>query len=900
MSRLREWAARGRELLRRRRLEGELSEELQHHLDLLTDDYIREGWTREEARRRARLHLGGIDQTKERIRDQRGFPVIETLIQDIRYAIRVLFSSAASRQFTFVSVLTLALGIGVNAAVFSLVSAAMLRPLPYADPDRLVSIWEGRVGADPPDVSSTGFVIGAGSDDPGRISSAAANFVDYQSRGQGFAAMAGVNRVGVTLTGAGVPEQLVGEQVTPSYFVVLGVPPAKGRWLQPSDVKPGLPTAAVISDGLWRDRFGAAESIVGQAIRLNNLPIEVIGVMPPGFEGVSHFGTADSIAFWVAAYYPPELLANHADHDINVIARLKPGATVASTQASLTAISLALAQQFPNSNSTIRANVRPLSDDLVRRVRKPLLVLMAIVSLILLIACANVANLLMVRGMGRQREIAVRFALGATRRRVLIGLVTQGLVLALLACAAGVALAWWGQRLLVALAPISMTTVGVVALDWRVVLFAAAVAIANGVLFGALPASQARRARLNDTLKSERTLVTPGLMRWRNSLMVAEVALSTILLVGAGLMIRSLVVLNGVELGFRTERVMAMNISLPDQRYATGDARFAFFQQLEEGLKAVPGVHAVGFANRFPMRGAWESGIEIDGVTMPNGYNGTPFQAVSPGYFETLGFRLMAGRLLNDADRKGSEPVAVVSQAFSRYLAGANPIGRRLRRGPNAPWITVVGEVADVRRDGQKAQIDPQVYVAAAQTQLYPVRLGDVAVFADTDPATLAAAMRSAVWAIDREQPISNVRTLEEVVALGAKDRRFQAVLFGCFAVLAVTLAAIGIYGVVSYAVTQRTPEIGLRLALGADTGSILGWVVGDATRFILLGMAIGLASAMALSRFVATMLFEIEPRDPVTYAGAGVLLTIVAIGASYAAARRAARIDPVIALKSE
>ncbi|HEX5070782.1 MAG TPA: ABC transporter permease [Vicinamibacterales bacterium] len=900
MTRLREWSARIGELLRRRRLETELSEELQHHLDLLTDDFIREGHTREDASRLARLQLGGVDQTKERIRDQRGFPVIETLVQDVRYAIRVLFSSPASRRFTLVSVLTLALGIGVNAAVFSLVSAAMLRPLPYADPDRLVSIWEGRMGMDPRNVSSTGFVIGANADDPGRLSVAAANFMDYQARAEGFAGMAGVNRVGVTLTGAGVPEQLTGEQVTPSYFEVLGVPPAKGRWLQPPDVTPGAPTVAVISDALWRERFGAAESIIGQTIRLNSMPIEVVGVMPAGFEGVTHFGTAESIGFWVAAYYPPELLANHADHDINVIARLKPGVSIESAHASITGVSLALAQQFPNSNSTIRANVRALSDDLVRRVRKPLLVLMAIVGLILLIACANVANLLMVRGMGRQREIAVRFALGATRRRVLIGLITQGLVLALLACGAGVALAWWAQQILVSLAPVSMTTVGVIGLDWRVVLFAAAIAVANGVLFGALPALQARRARLNDTLKSERTMVTPGLMRWRNGLMIVEVALSTILLVGAGLMIRSLVVLNRVELGFRTDRVMAMNVTLPEQRYATGDARFAFFEQLEANLTSVAGVHAVGFANRFPMRGAWSSGIQIDGVTMPTPYDGTPFQAVSPGYFETLGFRLLSGRLLNDADRKGTEPVAVVSEAFSRYLDGGTAIGRRLRRGDRAPWITVVGVVADVRRDGQNAAIEPQVYVPAAQTQLYPVRLADVAVYAETDPATLAAAMRSAVWAIDKDQPVANVRTLEEVVALGAKGRRFQAVLFGCFAALALTLAAIGIYGVVSYAVTQRTPEIGLRLALGADLRSILAWVVGDAVRFILIGMAAGLAGAMALSRFVATMLFEIQPRDPLTYAGAAVLLTVIAIGASYGAARRAARIDPVIALRSE
>jgi len=898
MTPLREWLARTREVGGRKRLDDEMTEELTHHLDLLTEEYLRQGHAPHEARRLARLRLGGVDQTREIVHDRRGFRVVEIVVQDVRYAIRLLFKSPGARRFTATAVVTLALGIGVNAAVFGLVSAAMLRPLPYADPGRLVAIWEQRVGAEPNSISTSGFVMGANLDDPGRTSVAPANFADYQTRADGFRAMAGVTRASLTLTGAGLPAQLIGELVTAQYFDVLGVPPAKGRWLQPGDVTPGRPGVVVISDGLWQGRFGADPGIVGASIALNGQPVEVVGVMPAGFEGVTHFGTNDSINYWVPLYFPPELLANHGDHEINAIGRLRQDADVASAQSSMTRVSLALAEEFPESNKTIRANVRPLRDDIVRRVRTPLLVLMAIVGLILLIACANVANLLMARGIGRQREVAVRFALGASRRRVLAEMITQGLVLSGIACGVGIALGWWAQRLLVLLAPASMTTVGSLGMDWRVVTFAAAVAIVNGVIFGALPAAETRRARLSEILRTERTVASRRLMRWRNTLMVVEVALSTMLLVGAGLMIRSLVLLNRVELGFRTDHVMAMNIALPE-RYATADERLAFFEALEPRLRAVAGVHEVGFATRFPMRGAWTSGIEIDGATMPPGYDGTPFQAVSPGYFGTLGFRLLAGRLIQTSDRQRGEPVAVVSQAFSRYLDGASPIGHRLRRGTSAPWITIVGVVADVRRDGQKAGIEPQVFIPAAQTQLYPVRLADVAVYADTDPAELAAGMREAVWAVDRNQPIANVRSLEEVVSIGAADRRFQAVLFGGFAALAIVLAVLGIYGVVSYAVTQRTPEIGLRLALGADTRSILAWVVGDAARFILLGAAAGIAGALALSRFVAAMLFETAPRDPATYAVAGLLLAFVALAASYAAGRRAARIDPLTALRT-
>jgi putative ABC transport system permease protein len=898
VSRLRILLARLGEWLRPRRTE-DLDDELQSHLDYLTDEYVRRGLSRDEARVAARRQFGGVDQTKEAVRDRRGFARLDDVVRDVRYASRLLMKS---RAFTLTAVLTLALGIGVNTAIFSFVNAVLLRPLPYPDADRLVSLFEARVGASPANESTRGASIAhdAGSS---RMVVAPANLGDYARLTSQFGGLAGVNTVGRNLTGAGTPERLLGESVTWNYFNVLGIAPALGRAFDPAEDREGAPPVAIISHGLWQSRFGTDDHIVGRTLVLDNTSYQIVGVMPADFTPAMQFNTPDIITFWTPAAYPADLLANHGDHEINVIGRLAPAATLASAQAALSGVSEDLARQFPQSNSTLRAFISPLGDDVVSKVRTSLLILIGTVSAILLIACVNVANLLLVRAVARRREMAVRVALGAATTRVMTELVTESLVLAGVACAVGIALAELTRRLLVAAAPASIPRLAGVTLDWRVLIFAALVSLATGLGFGLLPAWQAGRTRPVDALRSsERVVAGTWVMKWRNALMVVEIALSTILLTGAGLMLKSLVLLNGVQLGFEPDRVLTANVNLPETRYATADDRLRFFDALAARLAAQPGVEDVAFANRFPLRGGWETGIGVDGLNRPgDGTVDVACQAVSPGYFHTLGIPLMRGRLLTPADVKTTEPVAVVSEEFGRnVLGGGDPIGRRFRRAPTAPWITIVGVVRDVRRDGRDTAIKPQVFLPAAQTNVYPVRLADVAIRTSANPLALAATIRAAVLDIDPSQPITGVRTLDEILSTRAAERRFETLLFGLFAALAIVLAVVGIFGVVSYAVSQRTPEIGVRMALGADGGRILRWLLGRTAMIVAIGAIAGVAGSIALSRFVATLLFQVQPRDRAVYTIAALLLSSVALATAALAARAATRVNPTTALRAD
>jgi len=898
MNGVRVFFARLLEWLRPRRVDDDMNAELASHLDHLTDEYVRRGMTRDNARAAARRQFGGLDQTKEAVRDRRGFSHLDALGRDLRYAARLL---AKSRAFTVTAVLTLALGIGVNTAIFSFVNAVLLRPLPYTDADRLVSLWEGQVGGRPDVESSHGASI-AHDVAAARMVVAPANLVDYR-RAQLFQALAGVTTVGHNLTGAGTPERLLGEEVTWNYFAVLGATPALGRVFDPAEDQPGAPPVVILSTGLWQARFGSDDRIVGRTVTLDNTPYQVVGLMPAGFTPVTQYTNTEPITFWTPAGYPPDLLGNHGDHEINVVGRLAPHASLAAAQAELTTISEGLAKQFPKSNSTIRAFVTPLRDDIVAGVRTSFIILVATVSAILLIACVNVANLLLVRAVARRREMAVRVALGAARSRVMTELVTESLLLSGVACAVGLFLAEVTRRLLVAAAPATIPRLADVSLDWHVLGFAVIVSLATGLGFGLLPAWQAGRARPVDALRSsERVVAGTWVMKWRNALMVVEVALSAILLTGAGLMLKSLVILNGVQLGFQPERVLTANVNLPETRYPTGADRFRFFDALAARLSSVPGVESVAFANRFPLRGGWETGLQIDGVAAPgDGFVDVASQAVSPGYFQTLGIPLLRGRLLTPTDTTTNESVAVVSDEFSRrYLSGGDPIGHRVRRGDTAPWITIVGVVHDVRRDGRERAMMPQMYLPAAQTNVYPVRLADLAVRTSGEPAAMAGVIRSAVLDLDPNQPITAVRTLDEILSTRAAERRFETLLFFLFAALAVVLAVVGIFGVVSYAVSQRTPEIGVRMALGADSGRILRWLLGRTAIVVLSGAAVGVVASLVLSRFVAALLFQVQPRDAAVYTIAALLLAVVALGTSAVAARAATKVNPTTALRAD
>jgi putative ABC transport system permease protein len=871
--------ARVREWLGARRVEREMSEELDHHVELLTSDYRRQGLSQDAARAAALRDFGGVDQAKEAVRDRRGFPAIGTFMRDVRYALRLLRKTPG---FTTAAVVTLALGLGANAAIFSLVDAVLLRPLPYPEPDRLVSIWEGG--------PRTRSVV------------APANFVDYERRLQSFTTLTAFARINAVLTGRGTPERLFGEEVTPRYIDTLGLYPALGRAFGSDDYATAAARPVIITEALWRDRFERDPLVIGRTLTLDGVRHEIIGVMPPAFQSPTDGRFADQISFLTTVTFPAELLANRDDHEVDAVGRLKPGVSEAAARQELEALAAGIGREYRGGKST-GATLALLGADQARDVRTLLLVLQGGVGFVLLIACVNVASLLVVRSAARRREIAVRVAMGATRSRVMRELLTQSLVLAVLGAGAGLALAFATKSVLVGLAPPSMPHLSTVALDGRVIGFTLALAVLTGFFFGLLPAWQVSKAKPGDVLRaSDRGVAGGWALRSRNVLIVLEVAISTVL--GAGLMTRSLLTLNRVDLGFNPEPVLAVGLTLPESRYATPVARLQFFEALEPRIAALPGVRSVAFASRFPFRGSWESGLIVQGIGETSApskeiKSSAGFQAVSPGFFSTLGIRLVRGRLLDARDRSGAAAVAVVSEEFSRaLLGGADPIGRELKRYPAAPSITIVGVVADIRRDNRTAPIMAQVYLPAAQTELYPARLGELAVRADGDPATLGPAIKTAVWDVDPNQPVNNIRTLADTLSLRLADKHFQTFLFLLFAGLALVLALVGMYGVVAYAVSERTAEIGLRMALGAYAGQIVRWMLRKALTLVIAGAAIGLVAGYWLSRNIEALLFEIKPTDPIAYGSTAVMLMLSALLASYVAARRATRIDPATALK--
>ena len=819
------------------------------------------------------------------------------VIKEIRYALRLL---ARSPAFTVIAVLTLALGIGVNSGIFTVVDAVMLRPLPYPEPDRLLSLWETAV-ARPSVMNSSGASVG-GAIQPLRWTVSAANLVDYRKENHVFTGMAGFGVAGMNLTETGPPERIWGERVTSEYFSVLGIQPAQGRAFLPEEDRLGNNRVVIVTHDLWQRLFGSDSNLIGSSLTLDSEKYRVIGILQPGFESPSQFGMTDRLSFFVPAAYPAAQLAQHGDHDINVLARLRPGVSLDQARAEMDAISSRLAQTYPDTNRNVKTGMAPLADDIARNVRTSMLVLVGAVGLILLIACANLANLLLVRAAGRHREITIRFALGASRRRIIRELLIQSTVLASIGCAAGLVFGIWTRQFLVRLAPSNIPRLAEAGMNGHVLFFTVLLSLMTGILFGLFPAWQVSKARPAESLKSsERNLAGTAVMRWRSALMVAEIAVSMVLLVGAGLLLRSFITLNGVDLGFATERVMAMNINLPETRYQTQDRRFAFFDELASRVANLPGVQAVGFANRFPMRGGWGGSFQLDTDANPGNSLDSDFQAVNPGYFQTLGIPLTRGRLLTPADRSGAQPVAVVNTEFvHRYLKSENPMSHRFRRGPQAPWITIVGVVGDVHRGGKAAPITPQVYLAAAQTSLYPVRVADFAFRAAGDPKSLIAAVQQQVWAIDKDQPVTNVKTLEEVISQAAAERRFQTLLLLLFAGLALALALVGVYGVISYSVSQRTGEIGLRIALGAARADILRLVIGRAILMVIAGIVLGAAGAYGLSRYLVSLLFEIKPTDPATYGSLAFLLVMVALLACYVPARRATKVDPMVALRYE
>jgi len=875
----------------------ELDEEMRLHMELRAQQFEERGTTAEEAGFAARRQFGNRAAIEIAASEVWGWGWWERLAQDVRYAARSLGKTPG---FAALAVATLAVGLGMNTAVFSIVNAVMLRSLPYPEPERLISLWEESPREARRNLTSSGTGLGA-APSRGRTTVAPANLMDYRKDTTAFEGLAGVDGSQMNLTGKGAPERLPGESVTANYFRVLGVGPQLGRTFTEAEDREGGDPVIVLSHRFWQRRLGGDTSILGQTVTMDSRAYRVIGVMPAGFEPVTQFQLTVPVEYFVPAAYSKELLSHHGDHEIGVVGRLKPGVTLRAAQAELDGVSAALAHQYPDSNRGLTAAMAPARDDIVRSVSDSLRALLAASGLIVLITCVNVANLLLVRAVARRHETSVRLALGAGRGRVMRAFLTESAMISAAGGAAGVLLGLVLMRVLVAAAPLSIPRLDTVSMDWRVFAVAAGIATATGLVFGLAPAWQSSRARPADSLKAaERRASGRAQSRWRGALTVTEMALSLVLMVGAGLFLKSFMNIIGMELGFRTDHVLAMNVNLPQLRYPTADRRLAFFQELEERVRALPGVQSVAYANRLPLRGGWGTGIQIEGVDSTGSFV-PDSQAVSPGYFETLNISLSRGRLLTAEDCKGHPYVAVVNLAFARqYLQGSDPIGRRFRRGPTGMWFSIVGVVNDVRRGGKLKDINPQIYLPAAQTDGYPVRLADLAVRSAGEPRLLVNAIQQQVWAIDKDQPVTAVHTLDELISDSVADQRFQMLLLAVFAGVAVVLAMIGVFGVLSYSVNQRMNELGVRIALGASPAQILRLVMKQAGTLVAAGAAFGLLGSWVLTRFVGHLLFHVQAHDATTYAAAAGALAVVGVAAAMSPAMRGARVDPAVALREQ
>jgi putative ABC transport system permease protein len=872
-------------LVRSGRADRDLKREIASHLDLLEQELQRQGMPADRARQEARRRFGGVDSAVESHRDERSVVWLDHLARDVRYATRTL---ARTPGFTAVAVLTLAIGIGANTAIFSLVDAVVFRPLPYPQADHLVSLWETHRTR-------------------GRSSVAPANLAEYSRASQSFVGVGGYSLITRTLTGVGVPEQVTGEAVTANMFTVRGVQPALGRAFVPTEDQPGEDRVVILTDRFWRARLGADPGILGRTLTLDGSPHEVVGVMPPSACAC----TADvrpsvEVAFLKPAAYSKALLDNHGSHVVEVVGRLKPGVPLAQAQAELDVIMGRLASQYPDQLSEFNVVVASLQADVVRDVRSSLAILLGAVGLVLLVACVNVANLLFVRALNQQREIALRRALGATRARVIAEATIRSLILSILGGIAGLGLGVLARDLLVSFAPANTPRLQAVTLNGMVLVVTAALALGTGLLAGILPAWPLSRESTATALRTNSGSITRSVLRWRAALMVVEVAAAIVLATGAGLLIRSFVAVSHMDLGFRTESVLTFRVPLPATRYPDARRRLAFFDDLAGRIERQPGVDAAAFANRFPLLGGWGGNVSVQTPSGAIDAADIGLQAVSPAYFPVLGIPLVRGRSFSADDREGAMPVAIVNMAFVRAVAsGRDPIGWQLTRGnPRIPLVTIVGIVDDIRRGGKTESLDPQAYFPAAQVGSYDgdggTRLLDVAVKVVGSPSTLVPVMRREVAAIDPEQAIANVKTLDEVLSTSLAERQFQLGLMASFAILAIGLALIGVYGVVSYATLQRAHEIGIRLALGATRRDVVHLLVGRGIAWTFLGVTLGLIGALALTQVMKSLLFSIEPTDPLTLVLAPAGVFLAAVLACYIPARRAAGLNPLSVLRTD
>ncbi|HEX8290915.1 MAG TPA: ABC transporter permease [Pyrinomonadaceae bacterium] len=809
---------------------------------------------------------------------------MKTLLQDVRYAVRTLLKSPG---FALVAVVALALGIGANTAIFSVVKAVLLSPLPYPGPERLVWVREINPGAD---------IL----DEP----ASAPNYNDWRTQARSFEGMAAFSNTAMTLTdAAGEPERLPAVAASANFFEVVGVAPALGRGFLPEEETTGKNRVVVVSHGLWQRRLGASPQALGQTINLSGNAYTVVGVAPADFKSPVRGPKPPEL--WVPIAFNLSQNVRRSDY-LNVVGRLRAGATVGQAQAELAAIAARLEKEFPSTNAGWTVTTQPLHEKVVGNVRQALWVLMGIVGFLLLISCANVANLLLARASGRRQEIAVRSALGAGRGRLIRQLLTESLLLGLAGGGLGLVLAAWGVELLVSLSPGNIPRLDEAGLDARVLAFTFGVSVLTGVVFGLLPALSASKTDLAESLKeggSRGSTAGQSARRLRGSLVVAEIAITAVLLACSGLMIRSFLAIQSVDPGFRPERVLTFEFSLPSARYKDEPQMAAFYEQLTARAAALPGVERAALVDALPLSsGADVLSFVIEGrpELPPEKVQDAIFTVSTPDYFDVMGVGHVRGERMSERHREGVPDVGLINETMARkFWPGEDPVGKRINMGDPArsPWITVVGVVRDTRSSGLDKEPYPQVYLPALQ---FRQRAMTFVARTSSDPAALVPAVRRELAALDKDLPLYNVRTMEQVMSDSVSRRRFQMVLITAFAGVGLLLAAVGIYGVISYSVAQRRHEIGVRMALGARAADILRLVVGQGLGLALLGVGVGVAGSLALTRLMASLLYGVSATDPLTFVCVSVALLGVALLACLIPARRATKVDPMIALRYE
>jgi putative ABC transport system permease protein len=875
-------------LFSRGRMEGEMSDEMRFHLESRAQDLVNSGLSPAEALRRARLEFGCMEGYKEQCREARGASYWEEVRRNVLYAVRM---ARKSPGFTALVIVVLALGIGVNASIFSVVNAALLRPLPYREPGKLVTIGETRAQFDVPNPDSS-----------------YPDYLDWYAQAQSFESIAGYNGDGATLTGAGAPEMLDVGRVTANFFSTLGVKPAVGRDFVAGEDRTDGPKVVIVSNRFWKERLGSNPNVVGDALHLDGQGFVIVGVLPSQFE----FAPIDSPPVWVPLSPNHDMAARRNLRWMHVIARLKNGGSSPRAFAEMQAITARLAIAYPQEDGAVRVQMGPLREQIVGQVRPLLLTLFGAVSFVLLIACANVANLLLSRGTARKREIAVRTALGASRGQLIRQFLTESLLLALAGGALGLAASPWCVSLMVAGIPKGvlafMPYLNSVHIDPAVLAFTFLIAAATALVFGLAPALDLSRADMNQNLKDDvRGSAGTGTSRLRSVLVVAELSLALMLLVGAGLLLKSVTALFHADPGFDTNNLLTFSIDLPSIAYKDDPAALAFERQFTGQLQSLPSVEGAATVSVLPLTGGGNSiRFVVEGRPVVKGHEDECLiRDITADYFKVMKVPLVKGRFFAPTDAKGQQgalPVLIVNRAFARrYFPNEDVLGKRVRFtfSPQNPFVQIVGIVGDENATQLDAPLAPIIYSFFDQS---PDGFFNVVVRAAGNPLGLMGPIRSVLASDDPELPMIEPQTMEQIIASSPAVfmRRYPSYLIGSFAALALGLALVGLYGVISFSVAQRTREIGIRMALGAVRRDVLQLVLRHGLLLALTGVGCGVAGALVLTRFVANLLYGVRPTDPVTFAAVSMLLIVVALIASYIPARRATQVDPIVALRYE